>query len=314
MNLKKPKFWDQSKLSLSALLLYPISLSYLLIASINKLFKVQKKFQIPIVCIGNIYIGGTGKTPLAIEMFNILKSIGKNPGFVKKYYDYLDDEIKMLKKAGTTFLSKNRTKAIDLLIKNKNDIAILDDGFQDFSIKKNFSILCFNSKQWIGNGHTIPSGPLREKLSSIRRADCIVINEKKFNIEEKINNLISKDIQNNKLKIFYSKYKIVNLDKIKTSKVIAFAGIGNPSNFFDLLKENNVNLIKTYSFPDHYNYSNNEIDKMYNESKLSNAHLITTEKDYFRMNEELKEKCQFVKVALELEKKDEFKEFVKKFL
>ena len=104
------------------------------------------------------------------KFLKITKLLGKKPAFVKKYYDYLEDEITMLKKIGRIFVSKNRTEAIESLIENKNDLAILDDGFQDFTINKNLSIVCFNQKQWIGNGFIIPSGPLREKLSAIKKS------------------------------------------------------------------------------------------------------------------------------------------------
>ena len=118
---------------------------------------------------------------------------------------------------------------------NKHDAAILDDGFQDFSIKPNFSILCFNSKQMIGNGLIIPAGPLRESLRAIKRADCIIINGNK-NLE--FENKIFEITKNKNFKLFYSKYKIKNIDKFRNKKITAFAGIGNPSNFFELLKEN----------------------------------------------------------------------------
>ena len=118
--------------------------------------------------------------------------------------------ISILQKIGATFVSKNRIEAINNLIESNNDLAILDDGFQDFTIKKNFSILCFNQKQWIGNGFIIPSGPLREKLSAIKRADCVVINgNKNIKIEDQIYK------KNKNLKIFYSKYKPVNIDRFK---------------------------------------------------------------------------------------------------
>ena len=283
MNFKKPKFWDDAGLSVWSLILYPFSIIFLLCSLLVRLFKIEKKFSIPIICVGNIYVGGTGKTPLALEIFKIIKSSGKNPGFVKKGYHYLFDEIQMLKKIGETFTNKKRREAISSLILSGHDIAILDDGFQDFSIKKDFSILCFNSKQLIGNGFVIPSGPLREDFSSIKKSDCIFINgNKNLQFENKI-----KEINQN-AKIFYSKYKIKNLDKFKNKKVVAFAGIGNPQNFFDLLKLNNINVRKTISFPDHHNYS---------ESDYSS--LIT-------VNEKMKESFDYVDVDLEIDNKNEF--------
>ena len=304
MKLKKPKFWDSSKFSIWIILFFPISILFLLFSFINKL-KIPKKFSIPIICVGNIYVGGTGKTPLVSKIFNIAKSLGKNPGFIKKYYNYLDDEISILQKIGTTFVSKNRIEAINKLIENNNDLAILDDGFQDFTIKKNFSILCFNQKQWIGNGFIIPSGPLREKLSAIKRADCVVINgEKNIKIEDQIYK------KNRNVKIFYSKYKPVDIDRFKDKKICAFAGIGNPSNFFDLLKENKLNLINTIPFPDHYKFSISDHEYLLSNSK--DAVLLTTEKDHFRINDDYKKNIEFLKIELEIDNKDSFIELIKK--
>jgi len=306
MKFNKPKFWNLPKISFWSIILIPLTIIFISASFIRRILKIEKKFQIPIVCVGNIYVGGTGKTPMAIEIFKIIKSSGKNPGFVKKGYDYLFDEIKMLEKIGKTYLNKNREEAINLLISFEHDVAILDDGFQDFSIKKDFSIVCFNSKQLIGNGFIIPSGPLREGIKSIKRADCIVINGDR---NEKFENKIKKINEN--IKIFYSKYKIKNLDKFKNKKVVAFAGIGNPSNFFELLEKNNINIIKTYSFPDHHNYSERELENIVKDSKKNLALIVTTEKDYHRMNEEQKLICDQVKVDLEIENKDDFINLIK---
>ena len=305
MNFKKPKFWDNAGLSLWSIILYPFSIILLLSLSLIKFFKIEKKFPIPIICVGNIYLGGTGKTPLALEIFKIIKSFEKNPGFIKKGYDFLYDEIQMLKKFGETFTNKKREEAINSLILAGHDVAILDDGFQDFSIKKDFSILCFNSQQLIGNGFVIPSGPLRENFSSIKKVDCIFINgNKNLEFENKLKQV------NKNVKIFYSKYKIKNVDKFKNKDVVAFAGIGNPSNFFKLLEENNIKLKKKYSFPDHHNYS----DKDYNfilKSNEQNLLIITTEKDYFRLNEEIKKRIDFVELDLEIENKNQFINLIK---
>ena len=303
MNFKKPEFWDNSGLSIWSIILYPFSLLFLITSLLNKFLKIKKKFSIPIVCVGNIYLGGTGKTPLALEIFKIIKSYGKNPAFVKKGYDYLYDEIQMLDKIGKTYSNMNRKESINSLISDKHDVAILDDGFQDFSIKKDFSIICFNSNQLIGNGFLIPSGPLRESFKSIKRADCIFINgNKNIQFENKINNI------NKNTKIFYSKYKIKNLDNFKNKEVVAFAGIGNPSNFFQLLKENNINVKKTYSFPDHHNYSQNDFEKFIGDKYFK---IVTTEKDYFRMNDKQKLNCDYIKVDLEIENKNEFINLIK---
>ena len=303
MNFKKPKFWDNSRLSFWSIILYPLSLLFLFVSSLTKFLKIKNKFSIPIICVGNIYIGGTGKTPLALEIFEIIKSIGKNPAFVKKGYDYLYDEIQMLEKKGKTYSNKNRKEAINSLISDNYDVAILDDGFQDLSIEKDFSILCFNSRQLLGNGFLIPSGPLRENLNSIKRADCILINgNRNIDFENKISKI------NKSVKIFYSKYRIKNEENFKNKEIIAFAGIGNPENFFHLLNENNINIKKTYSFPDHYSFSENDFNKII---ENENIKFVTTEKDYLRMNNEQKQRCDFVKIELEIENKNELINLIK---
>ncbi len=306
MFLNKPKFWNNSSISIWSVILYPLSIIYLFISLLNK-FRTVKKFKIPVVCIGNIYLGGTGKTPLAIEILNISKSLGKNPAFVKKYYNYLEDEIEMLKKKGIVFASKSRNAAIESLIKNNNDVAVLDDGFQDFSVNKDLSIVCFNQKQWLGNRMLIPSGPLRESLSGIKRADCVFITGKK-------NDQIEQEIykQNKNIEIYYSKYKLLDIDRLKDKKIIAFAGIGNPINFFDLLEEKNMNLVHKFSFPDHYNYTSTDLDKLTFHAKNSNSILLTTEKDYFRINENFKKNIEYVKIEIEIENKNNFINLIKK--
>ena len=306
MKLKKPKFWDSSRFSFWVILFFPISILFLLFSYIKKL-QSPKKFPIPIICVGNIYVGGTGKTPLASEIFKITKLLGKNPAFIKKYYNYLEDEITMLKKIGTTFVSKNRIEAIESLIENKNDLAILDDGFQDFTINNNLSIVCFKQKQWIGNGFVIPSGPLRERLSAMKRADCIVINGQ---ADIKIENEIHKENKN--IKIYYAKYRPLDINKFKNKTIIAFAGIGNPTNFFDLLRENNFLLKEVFDYPDHHNFSKTELDILINKAKVNNAILLTTEKDYSRIDDNYKKNIEFLKIELEIENKNNFIELIRK--
>ena len=308
MLIKKPRFWDSEKISIYSIILYPISIIYFFLLTIIKKFKKNQNFEIPIVCVGNIYLGGTGKTPLVYEIYNILNSIGKNPAIIKKYYNYLEDEISLLKSKSIVFSEKNRSLAIKKLIENKYDTAIMDDGFQDFSIQKNFSILCFNEKQWIGNGLLIPAGPLRENLNSLSRANCIFINGKKnTNIEKQINKIK----ENN---IFYTKYVPKNISNFSNKKIVAFAGIGNPINFFELIKNNNLNLIDYKSFPDHYNFTEKDLNDLILKAKNNDAILLTTEKDYFRINNSFKNSIEKLEVKLEIENKDNFIKLLKENL
>ena len=138
MNFFKPKFWDKNQISLFAILLFPISILIKFLAFLKRLLTKTHNFSIPIVCVGNIYLGGTGKTPLCIEIFSILKNLNINPVFVRKKYSSFQDEIDLLKKVGPIYQNQKRINAIKEAEENNASIAILDDGFQDFSIKKKF--------------------------------------------------------------------------------------------------------------------------------------------------------------------------------
>jgi len=309
MKFLKPKFWDKNHISVYSILLLPFSWLILLINKLRSLLIKRNKFSIPVICVGNIYLGGTGKTPISIEIKKILDNLNKKSVFIKKKYIAYKDEINLLKKYGEVLEKSKRVEALKIAVKNNYEAAILDDGFQDFSIRKDISILCFNSKQFIGNGFTIPSGPLRETLSSLDRANFVLINGKlDINLEKKI-------LEKNKfIKIFYFKYKPLNLEKFKDKKVFCFAGIGNPKNFFELLKENGVNLSNELSFPDHHNYSNNEILNLINKAKESNSILLTTEKDYLRLSTKNRENINYLKIDVEIENKNEFIKEVSKLI
>jgi tetraacyldisaccharide 4'-kinase len=309
MKFHKPRFWDSKKFTIWPYLLFPFSIIINLINLLKFKYLKAEKFNIPIILVGNIYLGGTGKTPLCIEIFQILKSLKINPAFVKKYYKEFIDEQKLLENTGEVFLNKRRSKAIKLLINAKVEVAILDDGFQDPGIKSDISIVCFNEKQWIGNGFVIPSGPLREKLTALKRCDYVFINgDENLEREKSINKF------NSKIKIFYTQYKLTNLNDIKNKKILAFAGIANSENFFDLLKNNNIEIIKTINFPDHYNFTKKDILNLNNEAKELNACLATTEKDYLRLNNEDRKNINCLKIELLINKKDEFINELKKII
>ena len=309
MDFFKPKFWDKNKISFFSILLYPITLLIKLLSFFKRYLTKTHQCTIPIICVGNIYLGGTGKTPLCIEIFSILKNLNMNPVFIRKKYDSFQDEVNLQRQLGPIYQNKKRIEALKEAIQNKANVAILDDGFQDFSINKNLSIVCFDEKKWIGNGLVIPSGPLREELSALKRAECVIINgQKNTDIENKI---FSK---NKKIKIFYSKHKAKNIDEFKNKKVIAFAGIGNPENFFNMLKDNNIETIEEIKFPDHYNYSKKEMENLINKTRENNAILLTTEKDYFRVNQNYKKNINYLKIAVDIENQNQFIEEIKKII
>lgn len=230
MKFKKPKFWND--INLISLLLLPFSLITWLFNYLKTFIIAEYNFNIPIICVGNFFIGGTGKTPLSIYIYNLLKKKKFKPSIIRKYYSSHLDEINFTKSKVSQFYSdKNRSISILKAKKKKNNVIIMDDGLQDLSIKKNFSIACFNSFDAEGNGFLLPAGPLRDQLNKLNSCQMVVINGKKNHALEKKVKSISKDI-----KIYQSKYEIKNIKKYKGKKMLVFAGIGNPENFFNLLK------------------------------------------------------------------------------
>ena len=309
MKFYKPNFWKKKYYNIYSLILLPISIIIQFLYFIQKRIITPKKFNIPVICVGNIYIGGTGKTPLTLELYNILKSMNKNPAIVKKFYKNHYDEIELIKQnVGNLFLNSSRKKAMDE-VQNKNfDVAILDDGYQDCSIKKDLKILCFNEKQLIGNGHTIPSGPLREKLSSIKKSQIVVINgNENKNFENKLKKIF-KDIN-----IFYSRYISEIPKEFNNKKFLAFAGIGNPENFFDTLREYGLNVTKSKIFPDHYSYKKNEIENLLDLANKNKLDLITTEKDHYRLKK-LGFNINYLTIKVQIEKKDKFEKLIKSYI
>ena len=301
MKLFKPKFWKSNK-NFFTVLLIPLSLITWIYIILKKTFIQKVKFNIPVICVGNIFIGGTGKTPLSIHIARKLSENGKNPAIVRKYYKSHKDEHKMIiSYYDKLILNLNRSKGIYEALEKGYDAVILDDGFQDYKIKKNLSIICFNSNQLIGNGYLFPSGPLRESLGSLRNADILIINgDRSLNFEQKILK-IQKD-----LKIYYSNYKPLNIQEFKNKKLLVISGIGNPENFFKILKDNQMNIQKKMVYPDHYEFTKNEMLKIIEYAKKNDFQIVMTEKDYYKIKDFSLENIKYLKVKLEIEKEEEF--------
>ena len=308
MKFLKPKFWENRN-SIYSIVLYPISIIIQFTTMLKRILIIPKKFKIPIICVGNIYLGGTGKTPVSIEIVNELKKRNRNPVIIKKYYkDQLDEQRLIQKKIKYLISSNNRIRGIEEAEKKDFNVVVLDDGFQDYSIKKDFNIICFHSNQSIGNELVLPSGPLRENLKSLDKADAVIINGNKNDILEKKILDIS-----NRIKIYYSKYIASNVKQFQNKKLFAFAGIGNPMNFFELLKDNNLNIEKTLSFPDHHHFNKIELQKIIDESLKKNCEIITTEKDYLRIKDYGFTDIKYLEINLQIYEKEKlFNQIAKK--
>ena len=204
----------------------------------NYFISKQKKSNLPIICIGNIVVGGAGKTPVAIKIGKILKLNGYNPHFVSKGYGGIEknnnlvqswhsaksvgDESLLLSEIAPTWIGIDRNKSFKLASDNNSDCIIMDDGFQNPTLQKDFSIIVINGEQGFGNKRVMPSGPLRESITrGISRTNLVVV-------IGKISNDVKKKIPKN-IPIIYASFKIDNQNIIlKGQKITAFAGIAYP--------------------------------------------------------------------------------------
>jgi tetraacyldisaccharide 4'-kinase len=296
MKLKKPSFWDLPKPNFLSYLLIPFSLP-IIIRNFFFQFLLKKKLSnIKTICVGNIYLGGTGKTPLTIKIYEILKKLDIKVATVKKNYSNQKDEQLLLKQKTSLIIVDSRKDAIYQGINQNYNVLIFDDGLQETKIDFNIKLVCFKSKNWIGNGQLLPAGPMREKISSLKRFDAVFLNGSSGNfekIEDQIKNI------NLDIKIFKTFYKILNIQKYNLeSKYLIFSGIGNPYDFKDILLENKFNVVREIVFPDHYDYRLNDLEKIQNIAKNANLKIITTEKDFMKIPEKFKKEIDFLAIDL----------------
>ena len=298
MKIKKPKFWDYNKPNIISYILWPLSLFLQFLSNLKLLIVSKKKFkEIKTICVGNIYVGGTGKTSLSLMIYDILLKNKIKTCFIKKYYSDQKDEQKILENKGKLFNFSKRELSLEKAIKENYDVAIFDDGLQDKSIEYDLSFICFNNLNFIGNGLTMPSGPLRESFKNIKKYKYIFLNGNMENIK----NIREKILEtNSNAKIFEAKYVPMNIKEFDLNeKYLVFSGIGNHKTFLSMLKNNKMIINKDIEFPDHYNYSEKDLKNILRISKDNNLKILTTEKDFFRLNIKLNE-IKFIKSKLEI--------------
>ena len=303
MSMKRPIFWDS--FNLISFILIPLSL-LTIIYNFIKSFSSKKYFKIKTICVGNIYLGGTGKTPLVLKINKILKYKFKTVLIKKKYSNQIDEQ-NILSKYGKLICSSFRDIALKIAQQKSYQIAILDDGLQEKSLNYDISIACFNSSDLIGNGLVIPAGPLRERISKIMDYDIAFLNGEKKN--KKFEKYLKK--LNPNLKIFRAKYTSKNIKDFKLKdNFLMFSGIGNPLEFEKTLKKYNFKIKKKITFPDHYSYTNSDVKNINKIAKSNKLKIVTSEKDYNRLSKSQRKNIQYLKIELKIENEIQFKNFL----
>jgi len=297
MRLKTPSWWHRKK-GLLASTLSPLAALYGTVAAKRMTKGDAYRASRPVICIGNFTAGGGGKTPTAIAIAKVLKAMGKNPAFLTRGYggsakgplevkdqdaDEVGDEPLLLAAVAPTFVSADRVAGAKAIANTGADVIVMDDGFQNPSLAKDFSLIVVDAASGLGNGLVMPAGPLRAPLKAqIARADgLLVIGEGK-----KTASLIA---------TFESAGKPVLKEKIEPNcdprwlgvmPVIGFAGIARPSKFFTTLKSNGAGLIASHGFPDHHRFTERQARALLKEADTQKAMLVTTEKDWARLSDD----------------------------
>ena len=311
MIVKKPKFWDFKKPNFFAYLLYPFTIFVEIHNIISSVIPKKKFTEIKTICVGNLYIGGTGKTPTSLFLYNLLKKNNINPVTAKKFYKNQIDEQKFLKDNSNFISLSDREEIVKKAIEMKFDMVIFDDGLQEKWINYDIKFACFDSEKWIGNGHLIPSGPLREKMNALKNYHGIFL--KTVNDDSNLDYIYNKIREiNPNIEVFESNIEIKDISKFNFDKnYIIFSGIGNPDNFKKLLLKNKFKIIEEITFPDHYNYQDKDILRIIDKANSNNAEIITTEKDFKRIPQNFKEKISFLEIDMKIKDENKLVQFLK---
>ena len=287
--MKSPRFWNKEN-SIWSTLLKPFSLLYAFVTRC-RLKKKGYHAKMPVICVGNIFVGGVGKTPVCLALGELLHEKGKsfyylNHGYKadkqnvvvdKRAHTALDvgDEALLLNEIAPTIVSSNRSKGAKLAEKWGARALIMDDGFQNPSLKKDFSFVVVDGNKGFGNERVLPAGPLREPVKEgLKRANAIIlVGEDKWGVRFYLErNGFSLPILTGHFELDDT---VVSL--FKNKNVFAFAGLGNPQKFYDSLKQVGIVVQQTADFPDHYYYTRFDIDAL--KAKAGDMAILTTEKD-----------------------------------
>lgn len=313
--MKTPTYWNNT--NILSLALWPLGCIYGIATKLRLLLKKSHRVEARVICVGNLTAGGTGKTPVAVSFAKLMQQHGKNPFFVSRGYGGtlkgikvipqkhtardVGDEPLILARQAPVIINPDRYQGALMAALDGADIVIMDDGFQNPSLYKDISILVVDGSVGFGNGFCIPAGPLREfKSSGLKRANAIaIIGEDKFKLANTFNDI----------PVFKGKVKAVSPSPL-TYDVVAFAGIGRPSKFYNSLKECGFNVVATQDFPDHHYYTEEELEKLLSLGKQHKSPIYTTAKDFVKIPPHLQSKFKVLEIEIEWENPAEITNFL----
>ena len=291
--MRTPEFWQKN--NFLTILLQPIGWLFNLLGLLRRYLFPSTRIGIPVICSGNLVVGGAGKTPTAMFISNLLGKTrkvailttgyrGTLPGPIKvnprtHTFREVGDEALLLAEIATTWVAKDRKEGALAAKADGAEVIIMDDGFQNPSICKDFSFIIVDGPYGFGNNKVLPAGPLRETIESgLSRADAVVlIGEDKHAIQNKVPPHIPV--------LTASIIAISPHGLSQVSRLLGFAGIGRPTKFLETLKTLGHDVIDFVEFPDHHNFQESELISLNQQANEFEAQLVTTKKDYIRLPE-----------------------------
>ncbi|WP_161973871.1 tetraacyldisaccharide 4'-kinase [Hwanghaeella grinnelliae] len=313
--MKTPDFWQKDKGGWKACLLTPVALLYAAGAGLRSWSTKPIHAGVPVLCVGNVTAGGTGKTPVVIALVRAARSMGIRVAVVSRGYggrlegpvkvdvarhqvSDVGDEPLLIAAHGETWVAKNRVAGARAAVADGADFIILDDGFQNPTLHKDFSIIVVDGMFGFGNGRRFPAGPLREALpAAIRRADLILLMGRD---DAGLTDSIGKDIPVERAALRPKAPESL----APGMKCVAFAGIGLPQKFFSTLRSLGVIVLAEHSFPDHFMYARGDLERLISEARSLEATLVTTAKDYVRLPAEAAREVAVLEVDVDFENLD----------
>lgn len=326
--MKAPSFWQKKKSVLSVLL---APMGYLYARATKRRLEKNEPFRagLKVVCVGNLAVGGTGKTPVCLALGDFFHKQGQNffylnHGYHSKeqnillpkgsiYREGLSDEAFILASKAPTVIAKNRKEGALLAQKSGAKLLIMDDGFQNPSLYKDFSFLVVDGEKGFGNGRVLPAGPLREPVrEGIQRAQAVIlIGQDKTGVLPFLENMEKKRGQ--KLPVLKAEIRPdeILIRELKGKPLLAFCGIGRPEKFYNMLKKEELTVSKTISFPDHHLYKEKELSNLLSLAKQEGLILVTTRKDTVKLPLSFREKIQTMDIELVFKNEAKLKELMR---
>lgn len=332
--MRAPEFWypENGRLSRTGFFLAPIGWLYHGLGRAKQLLITGQRASVPVICLGNLTAGGTGKTPLCIALVPILREMGFVPHFLTRGYggsisgplrvdpynhtcDQVGDEPLLLAESAPTWVSPDRVKGANAATGAGATIIIMDDGYQNPSLIKDISFVVVDRVRGFGNGQVIPAGPLREFVrTGLQRADAVI-----YTGDASVTPPQSQScIKEFDLRAFHSRLVVDDLTPADADKaptpIVAFAGIGQPQKFFDALTEKGYSIAEAVPYPDHHNYSRSDLDWLHKLADEREAMLVTTSKDFVRLDSNSQANVSFLPVEATFEDEPSLRAFLKERL